>query len=454
MTDGGSALRRRILGLAFFLVLALFLAFTIGMYNKSFKEVVKVNLVTDSVGNSLPSHADVKVRGLIVGEVRSASTEDGKVTSVLAIDPDKAELIPSNATARLLPKTLFGERYVSLIVPTGDTAAPISQGDTLLQDKSGNAIEVGELLDGLLPLLQAVPPQDLANTLGALSQALAGRGNDIGLSIERLETIFAGVNTELPNLREGLRGLADFSQTYSDAAPDLINAFDNLRTTGATVVQQQNQIRALMSTVTATAGSTADFLTANKDSLISIAADSREALEVLAAASPTFGCTFAQFVPIVESASAILGLNPDGSLKDHPGARAATVFANPKGRYLPNQDEPRLFDQRGAKCYQPAEPGYKFGQYPGGSYNDGSYQVPSRNPGPSFVPSPAAPQYSVVPSPAAGQNTPAAYTGSTLEQDTLAVIYGKGTGTLPEAVPGWATLLGAPALRGTEVSVR
>ncbi|MGW6377709.1 MCE family protein [Rhodococcus sp. NPDC055112] len=454
MIDGGSVLRRRILGLAFFLVLALFLAFTIGMYNKSFKEVVKVSLVTDSVGNSLPSHADVKVRGLIVGEVRSASTEDGKVTSVLAIDPDKAELIPSNATARLLPKTLFGERYVSLIVPTGDTAAPISQGDTLLQDKSGNAIEVGELLDGLLPLLQAVPPQDLANTLGALSQALAGRGNDIGVSIERLETIFAGVNTELPNLREGLRGLADFSQTYSDAAPDLINAFDNLRTTGATVVQQQNQIRALMSSVTATAGSTADFLTANKDSLISIAADSREALEVLAAASPTFGCTFAQFVPIVESASAILGLNPDGSLKDHPGARAATVFVNPKGRYLPNQDEPRLFDERGAKCYTPAEPGYKFGQYPGGSYNDGSYQVPSRNPGPAFVPSPAAPQYSVVPSPAAGQNTPATYTGSTLEQDTLAVIYGKGTGTLPEAVPGWATLLGAPALRGTEVSVR
>ncbi|MFD4184099.1 MCE family protein, partial [Rhodococcus sp. NPDC058514] len=365
MTNGGSVLRRRILGLAFFLVLALFLAFTIGMYNKAFKEVVKVNLVTDTVGNSLPNHADVKVRGLIVGEVRSASTEDGKVTSVLAIDPDKAELIPSNTTARLLPKTLFGERYVSLIVPPGDTAAPISQGDTLMQDKSGNAIEVGELLDGLLPLLQAVPPQDLANTLGALSQALTGRGNEIGLSIERLETIFAGVNTELPNLREGLRGLADFSQTYAHAAPELINAFDNLRTTGATVVQQQNQIRALMSSLTATGGSTADFLETNKDSLISIAADSREALEVLAAASPTFGCTFANFVPIVKSASAILGLNDDLSLKDHPGARAATVFVNPKGRYLPNQDEPRLFDVRGAKCYQPAEPGYKFGQYPG-----------------------------------------------------------------------------------------
>lgn len=451
MSDGGSVVRRRLLGLVFFLVLVLFVAFTIGMYNKAFKKVVTVGLVTDTVGNSLPSHADVKVRGLIVGEVRSSSTEHGEVTSVLAIDPDKAELIPANATARLLPKTLFGERYVSLIVPEGDTAAPIANGDTLHQDKSGNAIEIGELLDGLLPLLQAVPPQDLANTLGALNQALTGRGNDIGLSLERLETIFAGVNTELPNLQQGIKGLADFSQTYADAAPELVNALDNLRTTGATVVEQQNQIRALMSSATSTAGSTADFLEANRDSLISIAADSRETLEVLAEASPTFGCTFSQFVPIVASANAILGLNPDGSLKDHPGARAAAVFVNPKGAYLPNQDEPRLFDNRGAKCYTPAPPGEKFGQYPGGSYNDGAYQTPSRNPGPSYVPSPERPQFAPLPGVA---NEPASYTGSTLEQDTLAVIYGEGTGTLPEDVPGWTTLLGAPALRGTEVSVR
>ncbi|MFF0815799.1 MCE family protein [Rhodococcus sp. NPDC003318] len=451
MSNDGSVLRRRVLGLVFFLVLVLFVAFTIGMYNKSFKKVVSVSLVTDTVGNSLPAHADVKVRGLIVGEVRSSSTEQGTVTSVLAIDPDKAELIPADTTARLLPKTLFGERYVSLIVPPETTAPPITEGDTIHQDTSGNAIEVGELLDGLLPLLQAVPPQDLANTLGALNQALTGRGAEIGLSLERLETIFAGVNTELPNLERGLEGLADFSETYSQAAPDLINALDSLRTTGATVVQQQNEIRTLMSSVTGTSGSTADFLSANRDALISIAADSRATLEVLAAASPTFGCTFSQFVPIVNNASGILGLNPDGSLQDHPGARAATVFVNPKGAYLPNQDEPRLFDNRGAKCYTPAAPGDKFPQYPGGSYNDGAYQVPSRNPGPSYVPSPAAPQYAPVPG---AVNTPARYTGSTLEQDTLAVIYGQGTGTLPEDVPGWATLLGAPALRGTEVSVR
>jgi hypothetical protein len=49
---------------------------------------------------------------------------------------------------------------------------------------------------------------------------------------------------------------------------------------------------------------------------------------------------------------------------------------------------------------------------------------------------------------------PAAYAGSDIERDTLAVVYGGGSGISPDQVPAWTTLVGAPALRGTEVSVR
>ncbi|MGV9871047.1 MlaD family protein, partial [Rhodococcus koreensis] len=94
MTNTTSVVGRRVLGLVFFLVLALFLAFTIGMFNKSFTKVVKIDLLTDSAGNALPPNADVKVRGLIVGEVRSATPQEGEVTLALAIQPDKAPLIP------------------------------------------------------------------------------------------------------------------------------------------------------------------------------------------------------------------------------------------------------------------------------------------------------------------------------------------------------------------------
>ncbi|KJF20517.1 MCE family protein [Rhodococcus sp. AD45-ID] len=451
MIEAPSVLRRRVLGIVFFVVLALFLTFTIGAFNKSFTDVVKVDLLSDSVGNALPPNADVKVRGMLVGEVRSASTTDGVVTSVLAIEPDKAELIPSDATARLLPKTLFGERYVSLIIPEGTTAPPLSAGTVLHQDKSGNAIEVGEVLDGLLPLLQAIPPQDLANTLGSLAQGLTGRGAELGLTVDRLEEIFREVNTELPAVQEDLRKFADFSQTYSEAAPDLVNALDTLRTTGNTVVEKQNQVNTLLASLTATSSTTAAFLETNAQSIITLSADSREALQLLAQYSPTFGCTFKGFAETTPKAAKILSADaPD------PGVRANIQIVNPKGRYIPNQDEPRLVDNRGPVCYDNVtEPGRPFPQYPGGSYGDGSYQVPSRNGGPEtmeFLQAPEGSGPQMFSTNTTGPVQQAGYAGSQLEEDTLKVIYGQANGVAPENVPSWTTMVSAPAFTGAEVS--
>ncbi|WP_037112704.1 MCE family protein, partial [Rhodococcoides fascians] len=82
-------------------------------------------------------------------------------------------------------------------------------------------------------------------------------------------------------------GLADFSQTYADAGPQLIDALDNLSVTGNTLVEQRPAVDTLISSLTATSASTADFLQANADNLIRISADSREALELLAQYSPS-----------------------------------------------------------------------------------------------------------------------------------------------------------------------
>ncbi|MFY2786756.1 MCE family protein [Rhodococcus sp. KRD162] len=443
MTGSPSPVQNRLLGITLVVLIVVFVGWSITSYNKTFANVVTVSLETDSVGNALPRNADVKVRGLIVGEVRSATTAGGVVTSELAIEPDMAEMIPSNATARLLPKTLFGERYVALVLPEGRPGAPITEGTVLKQDRSGNAIEVGQVLDGLLPLLQAVPPENLANTLGALAQGLSGRGEQLGLTIDRLESIFAGLDTELPAIQEDLRGLADFSQTYSDAAPELINALDNLRTTGNTIVQKRPALETLYSSLTSASGTTADFLDANSADVIGLAANSREALEVLAQFSPAVGCTVAQFAEGARRGRIVTGVGDE-----YPGINVSMPLVNPKGRYLPNQDEPRLFEQeRGPTCYSSLDrsAGEYFPQYPGGSPNDGSYQVPSRNPGEQDTSALPVPQFSPV---------PASYAGSVTEQQTLAVVYGGATGIDPAAVPSWTTTLGAPALRGTQVTFR
>ncbi|KIQ07972.1 MCE family protein [Rhodococcus sp. MEB064] len=431
---------RRLSGAAFLVAVAVFIGTSVAIYARAFEPVLHVELTTDSVGNSLTRDADVKMRGVLVGRVESSRpTSSGTVVSTLALNPDTARMIPGNVTARILPKTLFGERYVALQMPDRRDGTALRDGATVLQDRSGNAVEVSEILDSILPLLDAVPPRDLGATLGALSGALSGRGEQIGLTIDRLEKIFTGLDTQLPAIKADLQGVAKLSVTYSTAAPDLVDALDNLSSVGNTVVERRNDITALLASATTTSTSVADVVEQNADSIIGLAAGSRATLDILAEYSPAVGCTLTSLARTREDAVAILSVDDP-----YPGIRGTLKFDNPMGAYLPNQDEPRWFDDRGPSCYDTVTaPGEFFPAYPGSSRNDGSYQPPSRNPGPAEL----------VPARLAQNSLTPGYAGSTLERDTLAVVYGQGSGIDPAHVPAWTTLVGAPALRGRDVDI-
>src|SRR4029079_17709348 len=110
-----ATVQHKVLGVAFLVMLVLFGWLTYAIFNKSFASYDKVTLQTDSIGLQLPSRADVKIRGVQVGEVLDSTvTGSGKVDMTLGINPSRAEIIPSNVTARIVPKTLFGEKYVAL----------------------------------------------------------------------------------------------------------------------------------------------------------------------------------------------------------------------------------------------------------------------------------------------------------------------------------------------------
>src|SRR6476661_4848323 len=124
----GKVIRTRIQGLAFLVVLATLLGLSVATYNKAFTTVARVTLHTDTAGNQLQEASDVKVRGVIVGEVRKISGTSKGATIDLAINPAYLPEIPADVSARLLPKTLFGERYVSLVIPDHPSAARLADG--------------------------------------------------------------------------------------------------------------------------------------------------------------------------------------------------------------------------------------------------------------------------------------------------------------------------------------
>ena len=478
--------KRALQGLAFVTVIVVLLGLTVAQYAGLFGSGVPVTLNIARVGAQMQERADVKVRGLIVGEVDEITT-DGETTSIrMSMNPDLIDQIPENVVAQLLPKTLFGEKFVSLVPPAAPATARLAAGDVIPEDRSQAAIEVERVLDELLPLLQTVRPQDLATTLGALSQALQGRGDQLGDTLVGLNTLTEGLNPAVPDLQEDIRQVADFSQNLSDAAPDLLDALDDLTVTSRTIVEKREGLRNLFRSITGASDDLRAFLDANGENLIGLSRASRPTLETLARYSPEFPCFFNQLTDLIPKVND--AIRPG---TDKVGVNITLEVVASKGKYLPNQDEPEFNDDRGPRCYPiPVPEGTQYP--PDGPFRDGSVPGPAPagqprgNPedfgvetygtydgtdsfglvedqsgqnGAGVLPplSTALGGLGIQPSSHEGTEQSGAVdmgvANSPGEQQVVAELLAAHQGGSPQAVPAWSSTMVGPLLRGAEVTL-
>ena len=436
-----SRLGYQTLGVVFLVVAALFIAGTIAMYRKTFTASVPVTLEVDQAGNQMRAGADVKVRGAVVGEVRSIKQSGGRAVMQLALEPESASLLPAGVTARLRPKTLFGERYVDLQVPAHAGGIHLVSGDVIHQDRSAASIEVEKVLSDLMPLLQAVEPQKLSATLSAVSHAVEGRGKQMGTTLVQLNDYLHKLDPSLPNMEALLARVDDVANTYADATPDLMQAMADFSVTSRTAVQQRTQLGQMLHTVTTSSDDLATFLRANQRNIISLNADSRPSLELLARYAPEYPCMLHQFAASIPDAETAFG---KGS---YPANRVTIEITGSRGKYVPGLDTPRYLDHRGPRCYRQVDPPGRFPQYPpGGPIEDGSTKpLPPHESSPG--PASTTPQSSTAGSTALTPNSPA-------ERQLIAALVAPSMGLPPRDVPAWSGLLVGPLFRGTEVTVR
>ena len=121
-----SKARLRLIGVAFLAVIGLLIWLSLALYNKQFTAVDMVTLHTGSVGNEMHPGGQVLVRGVQVGEVRSITADGSGAVLRLAIQPGMVSRLPANVTAVMVPTTLFGERYVNLVLPETPVARRLS----------------------------------------------------------------------------------------------------------------------------------------------------------------------------------------------------------------------------------------------------------------------------------------------------------------------------------------
>ncbi|MFJ7334582.1 MCE family protein [Streptomyces sp. NPDC101110] len=408
-------LRLRLYGVVFIAVLALLLSLSVAVYRQAFTPVVRITLEADSLGNQLDPRADVKLRGLLVGEVREVRADGAKATLDIALKPEHVGHIPSDVQARLLPKTLFGEKYVDLIAPRGSSGRPIRAGDVITQDRTRVGIEVQQLMNDLLPLLRTVQPGKLNATLSAFATALDGRGGRIGDNLTRVEAYLRRLNPHLPSLKEDIARFADVAETYGDAAPDLMEILRNTVTTSRTIVDEKNRLAAALKSTATVAGTAEGFLDANGDRLITLGRVSRPTLELFARYSPQYPCLLAGLVRQEKaSEEAFRGGKMHITLE----------VVRPQGAYEPGE-EPRYGERSGPDCRDLPHPPVPA---PGVRLDDGSKAA----------------------GPSSGSHGVSA---TRAEQRAVGSLVAPLLGVPADEVPPVATLLFGPMARGTAVSV-
>lgn len=299
-----STLRIRTLGIVFIALMVAGVWLVVAVFDQKFTSFDEVSLPTDASGLQLPDRADVKERGVIVGEVTKIVANPGGNGALLTLGiyPDQMKNIPANVTATILPKTLFGEKYVELDLPA-NPGPQLVAGDRIVQTKL--PIELENVLNDLYPLLTAIEPAQLNYTLNALANALDGRGAKLGQTLTEINSYLTKFNPQVPGLVEDLKKLSTVSGVYADVAPQLAETLRNTVKTGNTLKSQQAALHALLQQTSAFANTSTSFLNANGQNIIDLANVSAPQLSLLNSYASSFPCLAAGLagqVPLLSSA--------------------------------------------------------------------------------------------------------------------------------------------------------
>lgn len=432
--------RRRLIGVVMLAVFGLLIWLAIAAYNKQFTPVTMVTLDTGTAGNEMNFDAEVMVRGVVIGEVRGITSTGSGARLELALQPAVARELPANVSAVLLPTTLFGQRYVELLLPAQASARTLAHGGVISQDRSHDAIELQTVLNDLLPMLTQVQPEKLSVTLSAIATALNGNGLRLGQTLDTINSYLKSFSSYLPALDDDITRLAQVSRTYAQAAPGIVAALRALSVTSQTVASEAGNLRSLYSTVTGTAQHLTTFLRNNQADIISLSAGSRQTLQILATYSAEFPCVLQDLTDFIPNADKVLGAGTN-----EPGLHVTLHPVESLGPYQAGVDTPKYGDNLGPHCY-PAP-------FAGVTLNDGA-SPPSM----TLTPHPAPPAGGgSAPTATGSMSVPAGGLGlpnSAAENELINELLSPELNIPPNRLPSWSSVLTGPLFRGTEVSVK
>ena len=129
----------------------------------------------------------VKAAGVDVGRVSDIAIDDGIAVVTMSLDEDAQ--VPSSVGAEIRFRNLVGQRMVTLVDIGTDSTGTLDDGDRIPLARTEPAFDLTALFNGLRPLIRSTDPNDINIVTTTLTQALAGRSNDVEALLDHVAVI-------------------------------------------------------------------------------------------------------------------------------------------------------------------------------------------------------------------------------------------------------------------------
>lgn len=240
-----SLMSRSLAGLATIAAVTAVAALALTSFRGDFEESVTVTVLSPRAGLVMNPDAKVQFHGVQVGKVAAIDDRpDGLAVLRLAMDPARLQSIPANVIADIAATTVFGAKSVQLQLPPDPSSDSMYSGQVL--DAQQVMIEINTVFEQLVSVLSTIQPEKLNQTLGAIAAATGGNGGQVGQMLVDLNSTLHQINPRIATVNHHLETLPQVLRSYADAAPALVTVADNATTIGRTVVDQEQNLDAML----------------------------------------------------------------------------------------------------------------------------------------------------------------------------------------------------------------
>ncbi len=223
---------------------------------------VRATATFDDVAD-LADGAPVQLADVRIGTVTDISlTDDHRVAVEVAFADDVP--VPAAVQARLRRTSALGEKFVELRPLTRDPDAPrLTDGATI--DQAVVVPDVEDLVASGTELFTSISASQLAVIIEESANSVAGRGDDLSLLLQRLETVTAGYASRTDTLTTLIDDIDQLASDVSPAAQEHARALSELAETTEVLDVASADLLATIESLTRLAEQGADVLVTHFD---------------------------------------------------------------------------------------------------------------------------------------------------------------------------------------------